>query len=511
MNTPAPTKTAAFLWLAVALAVAVHLTGAGWNVFFGAMNTDEGFYAVATRAVAHGEMPYRDFGFPQPPLVLYANSLPLRLTGFGLFPQRAANGLWAALALLIAALWLARRTRPAWGIMLALGFSLSAPWMYFIHLGKTYGLTTLLVMLATWAFLAMRCGVRRNLTLGVLAALGLGTRLPTAPFFGLLWLLALWPGRRPSANETLAAIGGAGLVGALIALPFWLAAPEQVKFWVFDLHRLSLPYRDWHLEWDEITALAPAVWLLTIAALGIVVLRGRLATRETGVMLAAVVALAINLLPGGVYEEYGVPFLLPLASAAAALVYDECKTWKQPAIFAVLASLVAAQLLTAPALSRDVPPHRYTASWWLTPKAPPYNRSLPSQLAAARRIVEQSLAPDASFIGSNIILAAETGRAVPPELRMGPFSFTVEMPPARTARLHLTTHEQLDEWFARKDVTLLAFFKRRELNYGWTMPTFGQLPEDLHWQWFAPLRRDFATAYETESDFLLLVRKPVGE
>jgi hypothetical protein len=61
--------------------------------------------------------------------------------------------------------------------------------------------------------------------------------------------------------------------------------------------------------------------------------------------------------------------------------------------------------------------------------------------------------------------------------------------------------------FRPRDVTLLGFFQRRELNYGWTMPTFGQLPEDLHRQWFAPLRRDFTPAYETKDDFLLLVRK----
>ena len=86
-------------------------TSAVWHVCYGDMNTDEGFYAVATRGVAHGKVPYRDFGFTQPPLVFYANSLPLRGIGFGLFAQRALNVLWAAIVLFIAARWLASRTQ----------------------------------------------------------------------------------------------------------------------------------------------------------------------------------------------------------------------------------------------------------------------------------------------------------------------------------------------------------------------------------------------------------------
>jgi hypothetical protein len=493
------------IWFAIGIAVVVHVTSAWWQISFGAQNVDEGFYAVATRAVTEGEIPFRDFGFPQPPLVLYANCLPMRFVGFGLFAQRSVNAIWTAIALIFAARWLGRRTRPAWGVALAVLFSFSAPWMYFTHLGKTYGLATLLVMLSGRAFLKMPTGPRRNFVLGLIAALGLATRLPTVPFFGILWLLALFPQRLPGAKEALA--GCAGLATFVSALPFWFAAPLQVKFWLIDLHRLSLQYRDWHVEWREIVSLAPAVWVITAMALGIVALRRRILTREFGVVVAALAATATNLLPQGAYQEYGVPYLLPLAAASAALLYDELKMRNPTTFFIAASAIVTAHLATAPLLSHNVPSRNGTFSWWLTPNTPAYNRALPTQIAAARSVVEQVLPPNAPFIGPNIILAAETGRIVPPELRMGPFSFTVEMTPEEAARLHLTTHEKLDEWFARRDVTLLAFFQRRELNYGWTMPTFGQLPQDLHGQWFAPIRRDFTSVYETKDDFLLLVRK----
>ena len=494
------------LWLALGLVVALHVLSARWHILYGGLNADEGFYAVATRAVAQGEIPYRDFGFTQPPLVLYANALPLRLLGFGLFPQRSLNALWAAGALGLAAWWLARRTHPAWGLALVPLFSLCTPWMYFIHLGKTYGLTTQLVMLATWAFLQLPAGPRRNFTLGVLAALGTGTRLPAAPLFGVLWLLALWPGRRPTARELLAAFGGAGLGATFVLLPFLLADAAAMKFWTLDLHRLSLPTRTWNLSWREVAALAPGVWLLAIVALAFAARRRRF-TRDLGVMLAAAAALAANLLPGGVYEEYGVPFVLPLAVAAAALLYDELKS--PPAATLVLAlSLATAQLLAAPVLfSRTQPDRHGTASMWLTPNAPPYNPALPAQLAAARRVVEASLAPDAPFIGTNLILAAETDRAVPPVLRMGPFSFTAELPPTVAARLHLVTQPQLDEWYFRHpDITFLGFFKRWDLDYGWSMPSFTDVPDDARARTLDELQRHFDLA-DQEGDFLLLVRR----
>jgi 4-amino-4-deoxy-L-arabinose transferase-like glycosyltransferase len=496
-------------FLALTVVVTIHLVSAGWHVLFGALNADEGFYAVATRAVAQGEMPYRDFGFTQPPLVLYANALPMRLLGFGLFEQRVVNGLWAAAALGLAAVWLLRRAHPAWALALLLLFSLSAPWMYFIHLGKTYAVTTALGMLASWVFLAMRNLPRRNFLLGLLAALGVASRLPAAPFFGVLWLFALWPNGEVVFRKTMAAIGGVVLGLAVTALPIWLASPEAFRFWIFDFQRISVPLKHWHLLWQEIAALAPAVWLLGLLAFAIVVFRHRLLTRESGVILAATAALLPNLLLSGVYEEYGIPFLLPLATAAIALISDElrARSARPLLVFGFGVGLLIAQLVITPVLFyNELPQRRGTVSRWLPYNAPPYNRELPRQLAISRQLVDESLPPSAPFIGPNLILAAETGRVVPPELRMGSFSVTDEMPPAQAARLHLATREQLSQWFVRSDVTVISFFERPILNYDWSMPSFTPMHEAARLAWIKPLSRDFTVAFR-EGDFLLLIRK----
>jgi len=320
----------------------------------------------------------------------------------------------------------------------------------------------------------------------------------------VLWLLALWPGRRPAPGEIAAALGGIVLGLAVAVLPFAAADATALKFWTIDFHRLSLPAKNWSLPWRSLVALAPATWLLAAGALALAVVRRQWPTREFGVMLAATAALAANLLPGGTYGEYGVPFLLPLAAAAAALLHESFHP--RPATAAAAAILlVGIQLTAVPLLfGRTGRPNR-----WLPPGIPAYNRELPAQLAGARRVVEANLAADAPFIGTHLILAAETGRHVPAVLRMGAFSFTAEMPPARAARLHLATRPQLDEWFFRRpDVTLLAFFKRWDLDYGWSVPSFTDVPDDARQETLDALQRHFDLAYQ-EGDYLLLVRRPV--
>ena len=493
--------------LSLLLVVAVHLVSAGWHVSSGALNTDEGFYAVATRAVAQGEVPYRDFGFTQPPLSLYVNSVPLRLFGFGLFAQRWVNGLWGAAALALAAIWLGRRTRPELGLALAFLFSLSAPWMYFVHLGKTYGLTALLVMLAAAVFLALPTGPRRNFLVGLFGGLGVATRLPAAPFFAVLWLATLWTGRRPALGEVLAACAGPVLGLAVAALPAVLADPANAWFWMVEFHRISVPNKNWHLAWQEIVTLAPGLWLLAGAGLFAAGPGRRIFGREGAVFFAATAALGTNLLQRGVYEEYAVPFLLPLAACSAAWLHDRMAGGRVVRGVALFILVVVAQFAAAPViLWPDFPDRRGTPSALLTPNAPRYNSALPDQLAAARQWINRTLPPGAPFVGTNLILAAETGRAVPAELRMGPFSYTDEMPADRAARLHFATRDQLDLWMNDPATQAVAFFRSWELNYGWSLPSYHATTDEVRQHWLEILRRDYRVAL-TEGQFVVLVRR----
>jgi hypothetical protein len=485
-----------------------YLVCANFYVHHGALNPDEGFYAVAARAVYQGELPYRDFGYTQMPLLPYVNGLVLHFTGSGLFAQRVLNGLWGALALALAAGWVARRVSGAAAVLLVAVFALSAPWMHFVHLGKTYAFTGLVVVLAAWVWLEGPAGRKKSALLGLLGVIGVGCRLPAAPFFAVLWLASLADGPRP----TLALLRDAGLLllaaVAALLLPFYLAAPEASVFWTLDFHRLSVPEKTWRLSWQAIATLAPTLWAASLAAGGVVLFQRPTGLRRALVLGgAALLTLAANLLPQGVYEEYGVPFLLPLAMSLAAILgralAAQPTAWRD----GCAAAAIALQLLVAPLLLwSEFPERRFTRSQWLTPNTPEFNPALPEQLAHARQVITELVPPGRPLIGPNLILALEADRPVPANLRMGPFSLAGDSLPLPAAQLHLVTPAEIDAYLADPAVPLLALFTRPELNYGWTMPTFAPPADEITSRWLQAYRRDFTVAYQEEY-FLLLARQ----
>lgn len=495
-------------WLAVTLAIATYLTAAMFFVRHGALNPDEGFYAAAARAVFAGEIPYRDFGYTQPPLFPYVNGLVMYFTGSGLFVQRAINGVWGGLALGLAAWWVVRRISIGSAVLLAALFALSSPWMYFTNLGKTYAFTGLVAVVASWVWLESPAGTRKSSILGLLAVIGLGCRLPSVPFFGVLWLASLWDGCRPSKKHLLVACAVPAAAFAGLILPFYLVAPQASFFWVLDFHRVSVPLKFWHLAWQEIVTLAPALWVAALGAAGTVLVKrpadGR---REVVLGIAALLALAANLLPQGVYEEYGVPFLLPLAMSVAFILNRLVVKAPRILVGAIVTALVAVHVLATPLiLWRDFPGRRLGASQWLTPNAPPLDPDLPAQVRHARQLMETLVPPGQPAIGPNLIVGIEAGRPIPPDLRMGPFSVGDGHLPMSAAKLHLATPAEIESYLADPAVALLAFFKRPALNYGWTVPTYGKMPPDITARWLEIYRRDFVIV-DQEGEFLLLARR----
>ena len=57
MNFPSSTRPPPSLAFVVTLAAVIHCVSASFHVYTGGMNPDEGFYAIAARAVMHGEVP----------------------------------------------------------------------------------------------------------------------------------------------------------------------------------------------------------------------------------------------------------------------------------------------------------------------------------------------------------------------------------------------------------------------------------------------------------------------
>lgn len=492
--------------IAVLLATGAHLISACWHVLHNGMNLDEGFYALAARAVWQGELPYRDFGYTQMPLLPYINGALLQLTGHGLIAQRAVNALWAGLTLALMAGWLGRRTKPTWGLGVAALFSLSAAWMYFTHLGKTYAFAGLMAMGAALMHLDRAPSIRKAGWLALLGTLGVGCRLPMAPFFGILWLATLAELPR---RELLRAVAWSGLWPVLLVAPFYGAAPAAAYFWTVQFHQASVPNRTWWLPWSAIAALAPALWLgLTAVAAHAVVRRVWPGRRELVLALATLGTIAANLAPKGAFEEYAVP-MLPILGITVALALwsaGAAAPWLRRTftpIVLLAANLALTVVLQWPNLRAEV---RNTWSMFLPLNAPIYDTALPGRLAQARQVVQHYLPAGQPFIGPSVILAAEADRPVPRGLRMGPYTTTAELPAARARELNLATIAEVETWFSDPSVPLLALSKNPFGNYRCSMPSYQNSAQFRRFSWQELFHRDFLIAYE-DTNFLLLIRR----
>jgi hypothetical protein len=486
----------------------VHLFSAAFHVYCGAMNADEGFYAIAARSVMEGDLPYRDFGYTQLPLVPYINGPVLSVIGYGLFEQRWLNGLWGVLALGFLLHWVGRRA--SWPVALAAvaSFTLSPAWMHYIHLGKTYAVTSLVVAAAAWVFVTRPGGWRKQCLLGVLGVIGVGSRLPSAPFFAVLWLAAFWHDGPPRGRTLWAGLLGVGLPTLALFGPFYLLAPAASHFWMFDFHALSVPFRTWPTEPEHVAGAAPVWWAaLAILLVAIAVRRQLPVSRDSVVVVAAIAALLPNLLPRGVYVEYAIPFLVPLAGGVAVELHRLAITWSTRGKLALVTALAAAHLAVIPVFALASGRASDLASWnaWLPANIPPYELDLRTRLTRAVGLVRQLVPPNQPLLGPNIILAAETGRAVPRAARMGPFSTTAEYDAATARRLNLLTYPEIHAWLADPQVTLLAFFTTPRVNYAWSVPSFKLQPREEAEQWLGVLRRDFVIVQQ-DPNFLLVAR-----
>jgi len=509
VTTTAATSTKSWFLYLVVFVVGLHVISASWHIFYGGQNIDEGFYALAARAVWQGELPYRDFGYTQMPLLPYVNGLAMQVIGFGLFEQRAVNGLWAAITLLLMGLWLARHTRQAWAIGFVAFLSLSAPWMYYIHLGKTYAFTGLTALAALWVYTEWKPGVKKILVLAALGTIGSGCRLPATVYFAVLWFAAFVELPRQPARRWLL-VGLESLVFPLILLlPFYVAAPEAAKFWTMDFHRIEIAHKLWHLSLSDVVVLAPALWLSLCAAAFLAVKFRNCPSRADSVVgIATLLTLAVNLMPNGVYEEYAVPFIPPHILVAITGNWRTGSTigWLRHAVIPVglllfnLAATVAIIWPAMPAVRHD------NLSLFLSLGAPDYDATLPGRIAQARKVVKEFLPANQPFIGPFLILAAETDRFVPHTLRMGPFTATADYSPAQALRLNLATWTELDAYFKNPSIPVVAFTKTSYLNYVWSMPSHRNLAEHDDNPWFDLFRKEFLVAYE-DRDFFILVRK----
>ncbi len=430
-------------WHLVAFALAVLSVASVW---LGGLNQDEGWYLYAANLVAEGNLPYRDFFFTQAPMMPLVYSV---FSGFwkhfGIAGGRVFTlilGLWGIVFLVALARRIAKpEKRGLAALLVAVLLCGNLYHLYYLAIPKTYALAGLFV--AMGFYLLSFEGVMQMAAAGLCLAFACATRISLGAMLPVV-VLGLFLFRRREARGGLGWLwfGCGATLGLLIAfgpfffgefLPGLLAAQKyhaarggfDIVLFVGSASRLVR----WYL---------PVVVLLGVGVFGLFT---GAANDDCGVSSKArfvwwialagfVSVFAVQMLAPVPYEDYQVPVMGLLAVVAAVISANRLEIRTDVLALAVL-GMTWAGSFGSPLLQEWMTDGQ--DRFWVLGR----DKSRLSQLRTVAREIEAIDPGGDELLTQDIYLAVETGRKVPRQLAMGPFSLWNELPYAGAEKVLL--------------------------------------------------------------------------
>jgi len=383
-------------------------------------------------------------------VVPYVNGAVMRLTRFGVLPQRFIDAAWALLQLAVLLSLAARLGDREGGLVAGAILLLSFIWAENLVLGNTFSLAGLFLSLAAWSFGAIERPGRRVLAMLLFGALAAGCRLSMLPFPFLLAASVVWKEKR-LAFATWTALGAAGSL-ALVYGPFFLADTPNTLFWNLTFHLSTALERRGIVPVWEALLVCPAA--LLVIPLG---LAGALRTRADSsdqvralrwLLAASSLTIALNLAVKAPYGGYIAPAVGVLV-VSAVLLARRASTHVRAVTLLCLASGIAGTALVQAAFSPS---------------------SL-EDLARAAAFLRARTKPGALVATTVPEVAIDADREVLPGLDMGKFGLTEEMPEDRALRLKMATPASLEQAFRGGQISAIVLSQSRNWNFGWSAPS----------------------------------------
>lgn len=290
------------------------------------VDDDEAYYILAGRQLfTAGQLPYRDFFFPQMPLSAVIFGLVDVISRGGLVAQRTFGAFLGALSAVLIFSGV-RRSAGTWpAVFSTVLFCFHILTFLWVPLTKTFALTIPMVLGAFLLAADDNLTPKKALIAGLLMGLCVSTRLPLAalvPVLGLsLWLLRPEPARERRHLMIRAGLGT--LAGLAPALLLFAAAPRRFWFCNVTYHAIrsggdSLVH-DWPQKWKTLLAVlgvssdgygTQTVILLLAAFAALGLWRGRRRAHVVFAMVAVTMAI-VGFLPSPIWDQYFVMAIPP--------------------------------------------------------------------------------------------------------------------------------------------------------------------------------------------------------
>ena len=403
----------------------------------GHVQSDEGWYLTAARAVFEGRLPYRDFMYTQGPVHPYLYGIGQKVFGAGLAAGRMTSWVLFLAAIALAALT-ARRRGGGLAALFALALIGSASMTYWVwSLPLTHASAGCFLTLGIFLLTHPSGGGRREVAGLVAIAIGAAIRVSLV---GALACAVLWIGLRRRSPVAVAWAAAVAILSLAVLMgPFALASPENFRFGLWDYHAmrtrqfsaspLPVPAAVW---WQGkgvfLLEVARNYSVLALAGLGAILVAARGGSRPAAdagrspamfVGTVVIVTLAISMIPHPVHVTYA-GILVPPAAAIAASALAAALRESRFKAFAPHAAGVALAGLAV-------------AAWVFAGRCDPGELARVRQAAAA---IDRALPPGPIHTFQNLI-TAENGRPLLPGLEMGPFAFWPFATDAEAARRHV--------------------------------------------------------------------------
>jgi 4-amino-4-deoxy-L-arabinose transferase-like glycosyltransferase len=307
----------------IAIGLIAALVGLSASVLYHPVEGDEPQYLVAADLVTSGRLPYRDFFFPQMPLMAYFYSPVLALFGNVVLEARVFSALLmvGAAGMVAAGTWVVSGSRVA-----AAGcFVLILSNMDFLAANVVVKHYAPVSFLLAAGFLCVALGLRRGgypaqalLAAGLALGLAVAVRANMVVVFVGVAALVVWTSPSQSRVRNLALYMAGAAPSVVVVATHALMDP--LRFWVGNAEFHSAGYDIFELGWDRVKAIWGFVStpqngvVIGMAVLGVV--SNRNAPRLPLAFLA-LAASAYTVLPREIYFQYLNTAVMFLASIGA--------------------------------------------------------------------------------------------------------------------------------------------------------------------------------------------------
>jgi len=451
-------------------------------VHTGNFNNDEGFYLLSAKKVMDGEVPYRDFGYNQMPLLPYLNGALMKLVGFGFVEQRYVNALWGALLLVLIIIMGISYKDPKPILFAGLILSTSPYWIYYTCIGKTYAATSFFMVLTVFGLLFPK-RYHNKVIISLIGGLpAIGCRLPVAPFVFLLWGILFLQGKTHKERIITACLY---LIACIVLfLPFYLADPENFLFWNIEYNTGStLNRRGWTSVYELFT-LAPGSLLL--AFFGIVILIKNFQNHkvyEFGIFFTAIMGILFHSLLRSSWGEYSTPFIAIL-SLGAAIVASKSKAFNILIIIVLLSPII-----------------------YLKASLPAAKQNIVALIQEPADFIKSNISKGAKILTPFPIVAVQAGFDVVKGTAMGKFGLTTEIEIERARRLGLLPYGDLISLVEAKTSKAVVLWNNQCLwNFYFTAPSLKPVNIDWRRVFCQKLSENYYIAF-SNTMFLVLLPK----